>query len=66
MKCSLLEDESYVKVITAKIPEWIAEGEKDLTDNRSVWAWLKSTYKHAQLSNQLYNGRKERKRNIAP
>jgi len=37
MKCSLLEDESYVKVITAKIPEWIAEGEKDLTDNRSVW-----------------------------
>lgn len=53
MKCSLLaEDESYVKVITAKIPEWIAEGEKDLTDNRSVWAWLKSTYKHAQLSDQ--------------
>lgn len=42
MKYSLLEDESYVKDIEAKIPEWIAcRGEKDLTNNRIVWEWLK-------------------------
>lgn len=36
MKCSLLEDESYAKDIAAKIPEWIAGAEKDLTNNRII------------------------------
>ena len=37
MDCSLLEDENYVNEIALKIPVWIAEGEKDLTHNRSIW-----------------------------
>ena len=41
MNCSMLEDENYVNEIVLKIPVWIAEGEKDLTDNRSIWEWLK-------------------------
>ena len=41
MNCSLLEDENYVHEIALKIPMWIAEGEKDLTDNRSIWELLK-------------------------
>ena len=40
MNCSMLEDENYVNEIVLKIPVWIAEGEKDLTDNRSIWEWL--------------------------
>ena len=34
-------DENYVNHVSLKIPVWIAEGEKDLTDNRSIWEWLK-------------------------
>ena len=41
MNCSLLEDGSYVKDVTVNFQEWIAEGEKDLTDNHSVWEWSK-------------------------
>ena len=42
MNCSMLEDENYVNEIALKIPVWIAEGEKDLTDNYcSIWEWLK-------------------------
>ena len=36
MNCSLLEDENDVNETTMKIPVWIAEGEKDLTENRSI------------------------------
>ena len=41
MNCSLLEDENYVNEIALKVPVWIAECEKDLIDNRSIWEWLK-------------------------
>ena len=37
MNCSLLDDESYKKDITRMIPLWIAEGQKELTDNRMIW-----------------------------
>ena len=37
MNCSVLEDENYVNEIALKIPVWIAEGEKNLTDNGSIW-----------------------------
>ena len=45
MNCSLLEDENYVNDVALKIPVWIGEGEKDLTDNRSIWEWLKYNIK---------------------
>ena len=34
MNCSLLDDEDYEEDITRMIPLWIAEGQKELTDNR--------------------------------
>ena len=33
----MLRKENYGQ----EIPVWIAEGEKDLTDNGSIWKWLK-------------------------
>ena len=41
MDCSLLEDEDYIKEVTAKIPIWLTEGPNELTDNRSIWDWIK-------------------------
>ena len=48
MNCSLMGDENYVNDVSLKIPVWIAEGEKDLIDNRSIWELLKyNTRAHA-------------------
>ena len=33
--------ESYINDITQKIPIWVAEGQKDLADNRTTWEWIK-------------------------
>ena len=41
MNCSLLEDDDYINDITAKIPVWLAEGYKELSDNRNIWDWIK-------------------------
>ena len=41
MNCSLLTDEEYVNNVTAMIPIWTADGRKELSDNRSVWDWIK-------------------------
>ena len=41
MNCSLLEDEDYVREVTAKIPMWLREGRNELTDNRSISDWTK-------------------------
>ena len=41
MNCALLEDDRYVDDIKSKIPVWLAEGYKDLSDNRNIWDWLK-------------------------
>ena len=41
MNCVLLEDYRYVDDIKSKIPVWLAEGFKDLSDNRNIWDWLK-------------------------
>ena len=39
MNCSLLDDEDYVREVTAKIPIWLTKGQNELTDNRSIWDW---------------------------
>ena len=39
MNCSLLEDD-YINDITVKIPAWLAEGYKELSDNRNIWDWI--------------------------
>ena len=41
MNCALLKDDHYVDDIKSKIPVWLAEGYKDLSDNRNIWDWLK-------------------------
>ena len=41
MNCSILDDEDYIEDITLKIPCWIADGERELFDNRSIWDWIK-------------------------
>ena len=41
MNCALLEDDCYVDDLKSKIPVWLAEGYKDLSDNRNIWDWLK-------------------------
>ena len=41
MNCSLLTDEEYVNNVTAMIPIWTADGRKELSDNRTVWDWIK-------------------------
>ena len=41
MNCALLEDDLYVDDIKSKIPVWLAEGYKDLSDNRNIWDWVK-------------------------
>ena len=41
MNCSILEEESFINDITQKIPIWVAEEQKELTDNRTTWEWIK-------------------------
>jgi len=38
--CALLEDDDYINV-TLKIAIWLAQGRKDLFDDRIIWVWLK-------------------------
>ena len=41
MNCSILDDKDYIKDITLKIPSWIADRERELPDNRTIWDWIK-------------------------
>ena len=41
MNCALLEDDDYINDVTSKIPIWLAQGRKDLSDDRIIWDWLK-------------------------
>ena len=41
MNCSILEEDSYINEVTRKIPIWVAEGQKELSDNRTTWEWIK-------------------------
>ena len=41
MNCSILEEDSYINEVTRRIPNWVAEGQKELSDNRTIWEWIK-------------------------
>ena len=57
MNLSLLEDEEYIKDITEKIPIWMNE----LSDNRSIWDWIKYNVRaHAQIQ---HSKRRAKERN---
>ena len=66
MNCSLLDDEDYVNDITEKIPIWLAEGRKDLSNSRSIWDWLKYNIRaHTiQLSKRKARERNEREQKL--
>ena len=60
MNCSLLDDEEYVNNVTEMIPIWIADGRKELSDDRNVWDWLKYSIRANAVQ---YSKRKARERN---
>ena len=66
MNCSLLDDEDYIREVTAKIPIWLTEGRNELTDNRSIWDWIKYNIRvHAiRHSKQKAMERKEKETNL--
>ena len=66
MNCSLLDDEDYIRDVTAKIPIWLIEGQNNLTDNRSIWDWIKYNIRdHAiQHSKRKAMKRKEIEMNL--
>ena len=60
MNCSLLDDEVYINDIAAKIPIWLAEGRNELSDNRTIWDWMKYNIRAHTIQ---YSKRKARERN---
>ncbi|KAL9983202.1 hypothetical protein ACROYT_G005340 [Oculina patagonica] len=41
MNVTLLDDEEYLNYLSVNIPKWKSEGEKELSNKRSVWDWIK-------------------------
>ena len=41
MNCAILDDSICIEEISHLIPKWVAEGQKELSDDRSVWEWTK-------------------------
>ena len=66
MNCSLLDDEDYVRDVTTKIPIWLIEGQKELTDDRSIWDWTKCKIRahEIQHSKRKAMERKEKEANL--
>ena len=61
MNCSILEDVDYEHEISCLLPQWVAEGQNDLHDDRIIWEWLKFKIRaHAvQFSKRSARGRKD-------
>ena len=67
MNCSLLDDEDYnVRDVTTKIPIWLIESQKELTDDRSIWDCTKYKIRaHAiQHSKRKAMERKGKEKNL--
>ena len=60
MNCAILDDSIYIEEILHLIPKWVAEGQKELFDDRSVWEWTKFNIRdHAlQFSKKRARSRK--------
>ena len=59
INCSILDDEDYIKDITLKIPSWIADGERELSDNRTIGDWIKY---HIRVHAMQYSKRRAKER----
>jgi len=62
MNRSILEDANYIDEISHLIPQWAAESQKEISDHRNVWEWIKFNIRdHAiQFSKSRARKRKER------
>ena len=60
MNCSLLDDEDYINDLAQKIPLWLAEGQNELSDNWSIWDWMKYNIRVHTIQ---YSKRRARERN---
>ena len=63
MNCSILDDEDYTKDITLKIPNWIADGERELSDNGTIFGIASNiTYAYTYPIFKTMRKRKKRTR----
>ena len=62
MNCSILDDSICIQESSLLIPTWTAEGQKELSDDRSVWEWIKFNIRgHAiQFSKKRARSRKDK------
>ena len=59
---ALLEDDDYINDVSSKIPIWLAQGRKDLSDDRVIWDWLKYNIEHMQNNIQKEGQKKGMKK----
>ena len=59
MNCSLLDDEEYEEDIARMIPLCTAEGQKEFTDDRMIWDWIKYNVRARAIQ---YSKRKAKER----
>ena len=60
MNCSMLKDEEYVNNITEMLPVWMAEGQKEISDSRILWDWIKYNIRAHAIN---YSKKKAKERN---
>ena len=66
LNATLLNDNEFVKDVTTRIPIWLTEGQDELSDNRSVWDWLKDNIRTLaiQQSKRIARERNEKENNL--
>ena len=59
MNCSLLDNEEYEEDIARMIPLWTGDGQKEFTDDRMIWGWIKYNIRARAIQ---YSKRKAKER----
>ena len=60
MNCSLLEDANYINDLNLNLLKWKTEAERELSDKRSVWDWIKYNIRAHAI---FYSKKKAKERN---
>ena len=63
MNCSLLDDEEYEDDIARLIPLWTAYGQKEFTDDRVIWDWIKYNIRARAIQYSKKRQKKGEKKN---
>ena len=61
LNCSLLNDKEYVNELNLLLPTWLRKGNRELSDPRSVWDWVKYNVKKYS---RLYSMNKCKQRHL--